>query len=263
MSVQIADEGRDVYMGVLPRIYHGGGLESLTGCAWLWADIDAGSQTFADACEKLREGVQRLGIPTPQMLVKSGGGLHAYWRLLRIYNTDNAQAVLRISSTLRRLVQGIGGDLAGAHACPKATDGARILRVPGTYNYKNGEKRDVRLIRHEKGEIWALEQWKLNLPAEPRLAKAPPTDRKREFTPGTLPPATIQKMVGGGRDGEKHYTMMEVAVAARKVGSAPEAIRDFVEATAQASGVDTGTPHEQRHIEGIVEWTISRVQPDL
>lgn len=61
----------------------------------------------------------------PGLVVASGAGLHAYWRLDRELSAGD------IESLNRRLAHHLGGDLA-------CTDRGRIMRLPGSFNGKRG-----------------------------------------------------------------------------------------------------------------------------
>ena len=62
----------------------------------------------------------------PALVVSSGRGLHAYWRL------DGEVSAAMIESINRRLAGRFGGDLA-------CTDRGRIMRLPGSFNGKRGQ----------------------------------------------------------------------------------------------------------------------------
>ena len=61
----------------------------------------------------------------PSLVVSSGRGLHAYWRL------DRVLGAVGVESLNRRLATRFDGDLA-------CTDRGRIMRLPGSFNGKRG-----------------------------------------------------------------------------------------------------------------------------
>lgn len=80
---------------------------------------------------KIFELAEEGKLPKPTMLVDSGRGLHAYWRI------NNApygalHTWQEIEDMLYHKLKVYGADI-------KATDGARVLRLPGTINSKNNE----------------------------------------------------------------------------------------------------------------------------
>lgn len=97
-----------------------------------WLDIDCGEgKPYTAAEDGIRacdEFCDRLGIPIPG-LVRSGGGVHAYWCLDR---TITAEEWSSTAQRLKLLTQAYG-----LHCDPSRTaDLASILRPPGTKNYK-------------------------------------------------------------------------------------------------------------------------------
>jgi hypothetical protein len=70
------------------------------------------------------------------MIVNSGSGLHGYWALWPAVSPDEAEAANR------RLAKALGAD-------PHCVDAARILRPPGTYNFKTQPPRPVELVHLE------------------------------------------------------------------------------------------------------------------
>jgi RepB DNA-primase from phage plasmid len=121
----IARLGRSehVWVGVLPRRPHpktgelGGTREHVAAARVLWVDCDSGERSFP--LERLR-----AFNPPAHMVVASGGGYHAYW-LLR----ERIEDLGRLREANERLARALGGD-------PQSADAARILRPPGTFNFK-------------------------------------------------------------------------------------------------------------------------------
>lgn len=151
-----ADE-YDVYFGVLPRIGRSGSQTDVQHAAVLFADIDGGDDGAAFASGMLTSSMPLRpdvsGLPRPHIAVCSGGGVHAYWLLVAPVALPADEDRLYYKKTLKRFVRVIGGAAPGAHADPSCCDPARILRVPGTYNYKNGGKRPVEILWHEPTRV--------------------------------------------------------------------------------------------------------------
>lgn len=140
---QIADDynatGWDAYYGVLPRIREGGKAEDVvTHSTVLWADIDAKAH-MGDKKYALSHLV-RYAI-TPSVIVDSGHGYHAYWKLNAPHLWDEVYPVL----------VGLAQQLRGDHVY----DRPRILRIPGTTNYKDVPV-PVRTIRFDTTRILRL-----------------------------------------------------------------------------------------------------------
>lgn len=75
----------------------------------------------------------------PNILVDSGGGVHAYWTFI---NEVSVTAWVPMATALKELCETYG--LAADP--PVTADAARILRIPGTYNQKEDTPREVKVI---------------------------------------------------------------------------------------------------------------------
>lgn len=105
-------------------------------------DLDCGTgKPYADqaaAAQALSIFISETKLPSPT-LVNSGGGLHVYWPL-----TEDVAASewVRHAKSLKRLCA-----QKKLFADPAVTaDAARILRIPGTHNFKNEQPRPVQII---------------------------------------------------------------------------------------------------------------------
>ena len=105
----------DVYVGIVPRAETRGGRDALVPeSRWCWAECD----TPMSVSRAMNMGVQ------PRLVVRSSPGkAHCYWPLRSPLSLD------LLERANRRLAEHLGAD-------PRATDAARILRVPGTVNHK-------------------------------------------------------------------------------------------------------------------------------
>ena len=106
-----------------------------TGAAALWLDIDIGAQhakpDYADAklfAADFKNFMAGTGLPVP-WIVSTGHGVHLYWPLGATVQPD------KWSRLMARLFAAC--DKFGLKYDHAATDISRILRVPGTYNYKD------------------------------------------------------------------------------------------------------------------------------
>ncbi len=146
----------DVYVGAAPRVRECGRAEAVERVWTLWADCDS-----PEAVERLRKF-----RPSPSIVLRSGsGGAHAWWPLRE--PLPPAWAVVGN----RRLALKLGADR-------KSTDSARVLRAPGTRNFKHDPPRPVGCVRLELA-VFTAGQVVGGLPDEPvRLAPAPGASRK-------------------------------------------------------------------------------------
>ena len=124
-------------------------------------DLDCGTgKPYADqaaAAQALSIFISNTGLPSP-IVSNSGGGLHVYWPL-----TEDVEVSEWIphAKSLKRLCAE-----HNLHADPAVTaDCVRILRVPGTSNFKTGTPRPVQIVA--QGQPTDLNVFTALLPAAP------------------------------------------------------------------------------------------------
>lgn len=104
-------------------------------CA-LWLDIDAheGSEykSVEDVKTALNDFLHNTGLPKPSLLHCTGYGIHAIWTFTQAIPKSEWQLV---AAKLQNLTQrlNLGAD-------PITADAARILRVPGTMNFRSPDE---------------------------------------------------------------------------------------------------------------------------
>jgi len=109
----------------------------------LWIDMDVGEgpkkyPAVEDALKTIIEFRERVGLPPFSAIVFSGSGIHVYWISdVALTPTEWAPYAHGLKSLL--ISEGIRCD-AGL-----TTDIARILRVPGTFNWKTDQPQPVQL----------------------------------------------------------------------------------------------------------------------
>lgn len=130
-------QDRHVYIGVYGRKGKRGTAKGCTTTRALWADYDNTDQKEAAA------RIKAAGLPDPSILISSGNGIHAYWMLNRRAGEEALPVVKAIA--------------AATKADPRATDKARVMRLPGTNNIK-GEPKPCRVLEYS-GEIHRLEDF--------------------------------------------------------------------------------------------------------
>ena len=145
--------GRNVFFGVAK--YATGSnrtKENVKGLKAFWLDIDCGPSKAdvnpetgrpdgyidqSTGLQTLRTFCKTVGLPTPT-LVSSGGGIHAYWPLEREVSRRDWEPVAERFKAVCRAQNFYVDD--------KVFEVARILRVPGTFNYKEDEPRPVSFL---------------------------------------------------------------------------------------------------------------------
>lgn len=182
--VRRAGKRSDTYIGVAPRRRRSGGGDAVERVHALFVDADS---------PESREALERFS-PRPAIVIRSGSGAHAYWPLWPPLGPDEAK------SANRRLAYALRADML-------ATDAARILRPPGTFNWKTGKPVPVTVARAAV-ELFTVEQVVGGLPDPEPPA---PAREIRHFGPDhddplrDIPPALYVEILTGravGRDGK-------------------------------------------------------------
>jgi len=100
----------------------------------LWIDVDCGPekhyQTKDQAIAAAKSFCVACKFPKPSMIIDSGGGIHLYWCFDTVI--DVSEWVL-LSNDLKKLCE-----ISGFGIDPSVMgDAARIMRVPGSFNFKD------------------------------------------------------------------------------------------------------------------------------
>jgi len=152
----------------------------------LWVDIDCGEEKAkpdkrgvvkgyidqSTGLSHLIEFCKVANLPRP-VLVSSGYGIHAYWLLEEVLT--RAQWV-PLANRLRELCVEKGLNVDSAVFEP-----SRILRIPGTFNFKGEEPVDVSVLYSNVRRI-PHEEMRLLLGAPP------PKEEKPDFIPNSMSP---------------------------------------------------------------------------
>lgn len=120
-----AENRYDIYFGVTTRMGPSGKKRDCLRTKTFWADLDGKRLDY------------EFHKPYPDVIVDSGGGLHAYWILEAPVLLQVDERWKQLESSNRGLAKKFGGDI-------QCADSARILRVPGTFNFKYQPKRLVK-----------------------------------------------------------------------------------------------------------------------
>jgi Domain of unknown function (DUF927) len=135
----------------------------------LFLDVDCkggenGYPHLSAAVEAVGKFIKDAGLPKPTALVRSGGGLHVYFTLMRALTPDEWKPLaFALAEATKR--HGLKADTQ----C--TVDSARILRIPGTLNRKTTPPREVKLqhvadFDYDNQRIeQALEPYKVAIPA--------------------------------------------------------------------------------------------------
>ena len=132
MAYNLSKSGQDVYFGVNPRKGKGGKKENIQYVVSFHAEIDYGSeghkkQSSYQTYEEALTAINNFS-PKPTIIIHSGGGFHCYFVLTQAVKVEEI-GVDVLENINKAICLELGGDI-GTH------DLSRILRVPGTFNYK-------------------------------------------------------------------------------------------------------------------------------
>ena len=187
----------DIYFGVHPSKVRKGPKEAteiidIEAINCLYADIDAHDYEDKSLAAK---HVKQL-TPKPSVIIDSGGGYHCYWLLDEpfILNTELKRDIA--SKIQKQWVMYVGGDLA-------VHDLARILRLPGTMNYKYTPPRPVTEAYSDLNLQYSLTELEDYLPEttnhRAEMTKSVPSTSR----PNTLSPEEIVQLALKSSTGDK------------------------------------------------------------
>ena len=155
-AFELCNEGIDVYFGVNPRTGKGGKKENIEWVSTFHAEIDYGTdghrkKPLYSNYEETLEAINRFEYE-PTLIIHSGGGLHCYWVLSSPIHVRET-GVVQIEAINKKLSALIGGDSG-------TQDISRVLRIPGTYNFKLPDNpRPVTLVANS-GKTYDLDDFK-------------------------------------------------------------------------------------------------------
>jgi putative DNA primase/helicase len=154
--------GQNIHLGVATRINGKGTKADLVEFPALWVDIDLDEDGFeGNVIHRLR------GLPfKPSIRVNSGQGIHFYWLLDPPIPVSELS---RVEWLNRQLATWLLGDTSSAEA-------ARVLRLPGTLNFKYSPPRDVTLEYAYSEKRYRLEEFEAHF--QSRIQGAPNQSQK-------------------------------------------------------------------------------------
>jgi hypothetical protein len=141
----------------------------------LYAEFDA--KDFGNSLDETLAHVHSLALQ-PSVIVASGGGYHCYWLLVEPFMLDTDAARARAVDVQACWVSFVRGDKA-------AKDIARVLRFPGTLNYKYEPARPVAFVEQHYNRRYTLDALQAALPpVPPRTPRTPRTNAAACHTDG-------------------------------------------------------------------------------
>lgn len=193
-------ENRNIYFGVFNRDKRKGKAVDCSTTKTVWADYDnMESLTVTQRLEEVKGRLLAASIPEPSLIVSSGNGLHSYWLL----DKRTGGEVVEVNRAIAELT---GGDI-------KATDKARILRLPNTNNVKEPDNiKRCEVVQADNGARYSLESLikslgdniKASKPELTQVSPEPINDILSSIKPDRPCIAAILKGVG---EGERNFTL--------------------------------------------------------
>ena len=168
-------EGYDAYFGLGTFVEDTNRkAENVSQMRAFFLDIDCGEgKPYPDKAHgivALQGFCKKLSLPIPTLVVDSGRGLHVYWTLV---DPCTKQAWLPVATRLKMACTENGFEVDPA----VTSDMARILRVPGTHNFKSTPPSEVKVLGGINAKV-TLEEFSALLPHEGLI----PTLQEREYT---------------------------------------------------------------------------------
>ena len=146
---RLLEQGRNVFFGVAKYATDAGRTKgNVQNLKSFWLDLDCGEgkpyQDQAAGLSSLQKFCVHIGLPKP-ILVDSGRGLHVYWTLEEAITRADWEPVM---ARLQELC-----NIHDLYADPTCFEAARVLRVPGTYNFKGEEPLEVSVLSGGSGPL--------------------------------------------------------------------------------------------------------------
>lgn len=188
-----SNKEKNCYFAVALRQNKRGDKGGITRIPALWCDVD--SKNLDE--QKKREFAERFKkFPLkPSFVLKSGRGVHLYWRL---HTPVFSKEIPKIENLNRRLAAHFLAD-------PAACEAARVMRIPGTRNLKYPSKPKVEISREfsDGRRAYNLEDLDQLIPS---LESHPPKKTKAE-----LEPEKEKFLLEGVNEGERNSALTKIA----------------------------------------------------
>lgn len=173
-----------------------GATDSTVALPGLWADIDVRGPAHSrndlpPSFEAAHELIASFPLP-PTIVVHSGHGLQAYWLFKEPWVFEE-ESERKEAETLSRRFQATLQGFAREEGwtIDNTSDLARVLRLPGTFNTKLGERRPVEVIGWYPGRRYDPSEF------EPYLVDATKTSRAEASGDGGDPPSDLDAILQG------------------------------------------------------------------
>jgi len=203
---ELNQDGQNIYVGINPRCRKGGKTEDVGKFRTFFVDWDGVS------LEYISHAYDAAGVSPPTMVVASGHGYHAYWRLDDSVVSVNEMDAASWSAYQRGLIAAVNSD-------PSIKDPPRIMRLPGFLNTKSDEQPPCQVQWYDEDAIYVPE----DVNVDPLFAQTTSLeDGSSEPIRGSDEPhpSTLDFIANGAPDGKRNYRLFNAAcdLAARNYG---------------------------------------------
>jgi len=169
----------------------------------LFADFDA------KVSEDGKPGILRhiATLPEPSIIIDSGGGYHGYWILKEPFMIEREPSREYIRKLQGRWAQYTQADKGAKDLC-------RVLRVPGSVNYKDDYAPNfptVTTVKADFNHTYTVAQLCAYLPQIPAEPSPRPITRRTSGGSWERALHTADVMIGRAADGEKHTELLKAA----------------------------------------------------
>jgi hypothetical protein len=222
--------------------------------AGLHADIDYKDHDLGP--EEIRHRLDQVLLPA-SLVIETGGGVHSYW-LFHEAEAATPEMVARVEAVLRRLADHLGGD-------PQCAEVSRLMRIPGTVNFKRETPVAVRVLGDRptaRYELAELEEWLAEarplLTRRPRPGNGAGAPFAAYAGNGTAPIDVAARLAqmrhGGADDASIHKTQVQVTAALLERGEETDAVvAKMLAATKLVGDPAWDWTKEERDIRGMCE----------
>jgi uncharacterized protein DUF3631/DNA primase RepB-like protein len=222
--------------------------------AGLHADIDYKDHDLGP--EEIRHRLDQALLPA-SLVIETGGGVHSYW-LFHEAEAATPEMVARVEAALRRLADHLGGD-------PQCAEVSRLMRIPGTVNFKRETPVAVRVLGDRptaRYELAELEEWLAEarplLTRRPRPGNGAGAPFAAYAGNGTAPIDVAARLAqmrhGGADDASIHKTQVQVTAALLERGEETDAVvAKMLAATKLVGDPAWDWTKEERDIRGMCE----------
>lgn len=203
--------GQHIYFGANPRKQRGGTTKDVALVRCLFVDID--NIDVEEAIERL----EKSGMPRPTVIVRSGHGLHIYWRL-----TKPITDFERFRRAQKYLIGQMDSD-------PSIHDAPRIMRLPGFMNHKPPRKPCELLYAGD--ERFAFDEL---IPQDSTHAASlscsnQPTNEDRDRQKASWLKQALQRAVKGKRNDTGFWLARQLRDAGLTQDEAGEVLEDYAD----------------------------------